>query len=69
MAVTNDEGEEEWIQLSLKERKPFLDDDGKPVIVESSKEETPEEEEDAPKAEDKPQRRTKRSAKDAKSTQ
>ncbi len=69
VSVTNDEGEEEWVQLSLKERKPFLDDDGKPVIVESSEEEAPEEKEDAPKAADKPQKRAKRNTKDAKSTQ
>ena len=69
VSVTNDEGEEEWVQLSLKERKPFLDDDGKPVVVESSTEETPEGEEDAPKAENKPQKRTKRNTKDAKSAQ
>ena len=29
--VTGDDGEEEWVKLSLKERKPFLDDNDKPI--------------------------------------
>ena len=29
--VTDDSGEEEWIKLSLKDRKPFLDEDDKPI--------------------------------------
>ena len=66
--LKNDDGEEEWIQISLKERKPFLDDNGQPVVTDSGEEETPEGDEDTPKAEKKPQKRTKRSTKDAKST-
>ena len=29
--VVDDDGEEEWVKISLKERKPFLDDDDKPI--------------------------------------
>jgi len=29
--ITNSNGEEEWVKISLKERRPFLDDDGKPI--------------------------------------
>jgi len=28
---TNEKGEEEWVKISLAERKPFLDDDGNPI--------------------------------------
>ncbi len=28
---TNDKGEEEWVKISLAERKPFLDDSGNPI--------------------------------------
>ena len=28
---TNDKGEEEWVKISLAERKPFLDDNDKPI--------------------------------------
>ena len=28
---TNDKGEEEWVKISLAERKPFLDDSGEPI--------------------------------------
>ena len=30
---TNDDGSEEWIKISLKERKPFLDDEDKPIEI------------------------------------
>ena len=30
--VTNSDGEEEWVPLKLKERKPFLDESDKPII-------------------------------------
>lgn len=69
VSITNDGGEEEWIQLSLKERKPFLDDKGQPVVMDSDEKETPEGDEDTSKAEKKPQKRAKRNTKDAKSTQ
>jgi len=39
---TNDDGEEEWVKKSLAERKPFLDDDGNPIVVEATKEPEPE---------------------------
>lgn len=29
--VASDTGEEEWVKISLKERKPFLDDEDKPI--------------------------------------
>lgn len=31
VCVTNEDGEEDWVKLDLKERKPFLDDDGNPI--------------------------------------
>jgi len=39
--VTNKEDEEEWVKLSLKERKPFLDDEDKPICSEAEKEVKP----------------------------
>jgi len=36
VSVTNDEGEEEWVKISLKKRKPFLDDEDKPIKCEES---------------------------------
>ena len=55
--IVNSEDEEEWVKLSLKERKPFLDEEDNPIAVKS--EEKP-----------KPKTRRKTSAKktDAKST-
>lgn len=44
VSIVNEDGEEEWVKASLKERKPFLDDDDKPIINE-----TVEEEEETPK--------------------
>ena len=38
--IKNDEDEDEWVKASLKERKPFLDNDGNPIIMEK-KPETP----------------------------
>tara|TARA_R110000824_G_scaffold13163_2_gene57255 strand:+ start:2840 stop:3802 length:963 start_codon:yes stop_codon:yes gene_type:complete len=43
--ITNSEGEEEWIKISLKERKPFLDEEDKPIEAKLE-----EEEEKKPKA-------------------
>lgn len=42
VAITNSDGEEEWVPVKLKERKPFLDDNGNPIVLESSEEETEE---------------------------
>ena len=55
--VTNKEGEEEWVKLSLKERKPFLDEEDKPIAEKS-------EEKPKPKA----RRKTTAKKTDAKST-
>jgi hypothetical protein len=38
--VTKD-GEEEWVKISLKERKPFLDDDDKPIAGKSEEKPKP----------------------------
>jgi len=36
VAITNSDGEEEWVPLKLKERKPFLDDNNNPIVVEDA---------------------------------
>tara|TARA_R110000824_G_scaffold63631_8_gene167156 strand:- start:3226 stop:4185 length:960 start_codon:yes stop_codon:yes gene_type:complete len=41
VSITNDEGEEEWVKLSLKERKPFLDDKDKPIGAKSEEKQKP----------------------------
>ena len=41
--ITNSEGEEEWVKISLVERKPFLDEKDDPIVAKA-------EEEDKPKA-------------------
>jgi len=41
VAITNDDGEEEWVKISLKERKPFLDDEDKPIECSDASEEAP----------------------------
>ena len=61
--VTNKDGEEEWIKLSLKERKPFLDDEGNPIISEA----VPEKSEDI-RAEKPKRTRAKKTEKDVEST-
>lgn len=43
--VANSDGEEEWVKISLKERKPFLDEEDKPILE---------------KAEEKPKPKTRR---------
>lgn len=43
--VTNSDGEEEWVKISLKERKPFLDEEDNPILE---------------KAEEKPKPKTRR---------
>lgn len=35
VAIKTDDGEEEWVKVSLKERKPFLDDEDKPIKSEA----------------------------------
>ncbi len=39
--VTNKDGEEEWVKLSLKERKPFLDEEDKPIAEKSEEKPKP----------------------------
>lgn len=39
VAITNSDGEEEWVPLKLKERKPFLDDEDNPIVAEDATEE------------------------------
>ena len=36
VSVNDDDGNETWIKKSLAERKPFLDDDGKPIASEEN---------------------------------
>jgi soluble cytochrome b562 len=40
ISVNDDEGNETWIKKSIAERKPFLDDDGKPIITEQNEDKT-----------------------------
>jgi len=39
--VTNKDGDEEWVKLSLKERKPFLDEQDKPIAEKSEEKPKP----------------------------
>ena len=39
--ITNKDGEEEWVKLSLKERQPFLDDNDKPIAEKSEEKPKP----------------------------
>jgi hypothetical protein len=39
--ITNSEDEEEWVKLSLKERKPFLDEQDKPIAEKSEEKPKP----------------------------
>jgi len=41
VSVVNAEGEEEWVKLSLKERQPFLDDEGNPLGAKSEEKPKP----------------------------
>ena len=40
VSVDEDDGTETWVKKSLAERKPFLDDNGKPIVAEETSEET-----------------------------
>ncbi len=55
--ITNDKEEEEWVKLSLKERKPFLDEEDKPITEKAEQ-----------KAKPKTRRKTTAKKTDAKST-
>lgn len=63
--VTDEDGQVNWVRISLAERKPFLDDDGKPIIT--AKKEDAEKEEnlvaEEAKEETKPKRTRKRTTK------
>jgi len=37
VSVTDTDGNESWVKASMKERKPFLDEDGNPILSDSSK--------------------------------
>lgn len=50
VAVKDSQGEEEWVKISLKDRKPFLDEDDKPIEVEAKTEVEPEVEPEEVKA-------------------
>ncbi len=39
--ITNKDGEEDWVRISLKERKPFLDDEDKPIECSEASSEAP----------------------------
>jgi hypothetical protein len=41
VAKTNEDGEEEWVRADLQERKPFLDDEGSPIVTSDASEEEP----------------------------
>lgn len=40
VSIDDDDGTETWVKKSLAERKPFLDDAGKPIVAEENSEET-----------------------------
>ena len=40
VSVDGDDGNETWVKKSLAERKPFLDDDGKPIVSEENTDKT-----------------------------
>ena len=44
VSVVGDDGEEEWVKLSLKERKPFLSEEDEPVESPAKAEKSPEKE-------------------------
>ena len=39
--ITNSNGEEEWVKISLKERRPFLDENDKPIVEKSEEKPKP----------------------------
>lgn len=65
VSVTNDEGEEEWVKLSAKDRQPFLDDEGNPVI---SKKQEEKEKEIVSATKTKRKRKSSKAEKDAETT-
>ena len=63
--ITDDDGEEEWVKLALKERKPFLDDNDQPIEASSepsTKEDAPEEDASSDAAPSKKKRKTTKAA-------
>ena len=40
ISKTHADGTEEWIKISLQERRPFLDDDDKPIEIQAKEEQT-----------------------------
>lgn len=52
--ITNDEDEEEWVKLSLKERKPFLDDSDNPIESSAKSSEDTDKTEEVVASEEKP---------------
>ena len=61
--VVDDDGEEEWVKISLKERKPFLDDDDKPIESPVNAEKAAEEEKTSEKPKATKQRKTTKTTK------
>ena len=59
----DDDGEEEWVKISLKERKPFLDDDDKPIESPVNAEKAAEEEKTSEKPKATKQRKTTKTTK------
>ena len=65
MLITDDEGEEEWVKLSLKERKPFLDDEDKPIEASSEPSEEADASEEDSSSESTPNKRKRKTTKAA----
>ena len=61
--VVDENGEEDWVKISLKERKPFLDDEDKPIESPVKAEESAEEEEAPEKPKTTRQRKTTKTTK------
>jgi len=63
--ITDDGGEEEWVKLSLKERKPFLDDEDKPIEASSEPSEEVDASEEEASSESPPSKRKRKTTKTA----
>ena len=63
--ITDDGGEEEWVKLSLKERKPFLDDEDKPIEASSEPSEEVDASEEEASSESAPSKRKRKTTKAA----